>query len=53
MPIGNILLVQAELKGHSSSINYIVCRLEQRQAAEVALALRWIVFLGGFLLAWK
>jgi hypothetical protein len=27
-------MVQAELKGHSSSINYIVRRLEQRQAAE-------------------
>jgi hypothetical protein len=34
MPIGKILMVQAELKGHSSSINYIVRRLEQRQAAE-------------------
>jgi hypothetical protein len=27
-------MVQAELKGHSSSISYIVRRLEQRQAAE-------------------
>ena len=57
-------MAQAELKEHSSSFtSYVVRRLEQRQAAEggtgvsatklSSILINAIVFLKGFLLAWK